>query len=67
MLHGSKPAHRTLVDYLACYQRGVPAGRLSARLNEAVPNPTEKMIQHFKHWQDTSRMSPAMARTVTDN
>ncbi len=28
------------------------AGPLSAKLAEAVPNPTERMIQHFKHWRD---------------
>jgi hypothetical protein len=28
------------------------AGPLSAMLAEAVPNPTEKMIQHFKHWRE---------------
>jgi hypothetical protein len=50
MLHGPEPAHRALVEYLACYQQYSPAGELSARINEAVPEPTEQMIQHFKHW-----------------
>jgi hypothetical protein len=50
MLHGPKPAHEALVEYLACYQKYEPAGKLSARLAEAVPNPNEQMIQHFKHW-----------------
>lgn len=52
MLHGPEAAHQTLVHYLACSQHGAPAGKLSARLAEAVPNPTEQMIQHFKHWHD---------------
>jgi hypothetical protein len=52
MLHGPKPAHEALVSYLACYQRSVPAGNLSGRLAAAVPNPTEQMIQHFKHWRE---------------
>ena len=51
MLHGPEPAHRTLVQYLASYQQWEPAGKLSVRLAEAVPNSTEQMIQHFKHWQ----------------
>ncbi len=51
MLHGPEAAHRTLVQYLACYQQATPPGKLSVRLAEAVPNPTEQMIQHFKHWQ----------------
>ncbi len=51
MLHGPEPAHRALVDYLACYQQWAPAGNLSVRLADAVPNPTEQMIQHFKHWR----------------
>jgi len=51
MLHGPAPAHRALVSYLASYQHYEPAGKLSVRVAEAVPNPTEQMIQHFKHWQ----------------
>lgn len=52
MLHGPEPAHSELVNYLACYQRSVPAGKLSVRLAEATPHPTEQMIQHFKHWRE---------------
>jgi hypothetical protein len=52
MLHGPEAAHRALVNYLASYQQWQPAGNLSVRLAEAAPNPTEQMIQHFKHWQD---------------
>jgi hypothetical protein len=52
MLHGPKPAHEALVNYLACYQRSVPAGKLSVRLAAEVPNSTEKMIQHFKNWRE---------------
>jgi hypothetical protein len=52
MLHGPQAAHRTLVQYLASYQQWEPAGKLSVRLAEAVPNPTEQMIQHFKSWQN---------------
>jgi hypothetical protein len=51
MLHGSEPARAQLVDYLACYQQSVPPGKLSARLALAVPDPTEQMISHFKHWR----------------
>jgi hypothetical protein len=51
MLHGPAPARAELVNYLACYQQSVPAGNLSTRLAQAVPNPTEQMIRHFKHWR----------------
>jgi hypothetical protein len=50
MLHGPAPARAQLVNYLACYQQSVPAGNLSARLAQAVPNPTQQMIRHFKRW-----------------
>jgi hypothetical protein len=51
MMHGPEAAHETLVRYLACYQQSTPPEKLSVLLAESVPNPTEKMIQHFKHWQ----------------
>lgn len=51
MMHGPEAAHQTLVRHLACYQQSTPAGKLSVQLAQAAPNPTEKMIQHFKHWQ----------------
>jgi hypothetical protein len=51
MMHGPEAAHENLVRYLACYQQSTPPGKLSVMLAEAVPSPTEKMIQHFKHWQ----------------
>jgi hypothetical protein len=51
MLHGPAPAHQTLVRYLASYQQSIPPGKLSERLAQAVPKPTEQLIQHFKHWQ----------------
>jgi hypothetical protein len=52
MLHGPEGAHGTLVNYLAEIQRGAPPGQLSARLASAVPGPTDKMVQHFKHWHE---------------
>jgi hypothetical protein len=51
MMHGPEAAHQTLVEYLACYGHSTPAGKLSVRLAQAVPNSTEQMIQHFRHWQ----------------
>lgn len=51
MLHGPEAAHQCLVKHIACYQQSAPPGKLSSALAEAVPNPTDKMIQHFKHWQ----------------
>jgi hypothetical protein len=50
MLHGPKAGHGALVGYLASYQKYEPAGQLSVRIAEAVPNPNEQMIQHFKRW-----------------
>jgi hypothetical protein len=52
MMHGPEPAHRALVDYLHCNQSYAPAGELSTRMAEAVPHPTEAMVQHFKHWRE---------------
>lgn len=52
MLHGPEPAHRALVEYLGCSHQYEPAGKLSARLSEGVPNSSELMIQHFKHWHE---------------
>jgi hypothetical protein len=51
MMHGPESAHKTLVDYLACYRHYEPPGKFSMKLAESVPNPTDQMIQHFKHWQ----------------
>jgi hypothetical protein len=51
MMHGPEEAHRVLVRNIACYQQALPSSNLSVQLAAAVPNPTEKMIQHFKHWQ----------------
>ena len=55
MLHGPKPAHQALVNYVACYQQSVPAGKLSARLAAAVPNSTETNDSAFQ----------ALARVIT--
>lgn len=52
MMHGPEAAHTVLVNNITCYQTsGTPPGKFSVQLAEAVPNPTEKMVQHFKHWQ----------------
>lgn len=50
MLHGPPEAHQTLVQFFADIARGAPPGLLSQRLAAAVPNPTERMIEHFKRW-----------------
>lgn len=50
MLHGPAPAHAALVGYLADSQQGKTAGNLSERLEQAVPNSTDRMVQHFKYW-----------------
>ncbi len=51
MLHGPVAAHRALVQYVAELRRGDPSGRLARRLREAVPNPDERMAQHFARWR----------------
>lgn len=51
MMHGPEAGHQTLVRYLGCYQQSTPPEKMSVMLAAAVPHPTEKMIQHFKHWQ----------------
>jgi hypothetical protein len=51
MMHGPEGGHEALVRYLACYEQSTPPEKLSVLLARQVPNPTEKMIQHFKHWQ----------------
>lgn len=51
MMHGPEAAHQALVHNIACYQQGSSPNKLSVELAAAVPNPSEKMIQHFKHWQ----------------
>lgn len=50
MLHGPAAGHEMLVGYLADAQRGTVTEPLSERLERAVPNSTEKMVQHFKYW-----------------
>lgn len=52
MLHGPETAHATLVQYLADVRRGEIAGNLSERMAVAVPQPTERMVQHFKYWHE---------------
>ena len=51
MMHGPESAHQALVHNIACYQQGSTPSSLSVELASTTPNPTEKMIQHFKHWQ----------------
>ncbi|MEX2317593.1 MAG: hypothetical protein WD669_10610 [Pirellulales bacterium] len=51
MLHGPEAAHRTLVEYLAELRQPADGGRLSKRLEAAMPNSSERLVQHFKHWR----------------
>ena len=51
MLHGPLPAHRTLVRYLADIRRGNPPGKLSERLDRAMPDLERQMVRHFKQWR----------------
>jgi hypothetical protein len=52
MMHGPEPAHRALVDYLAGHGQYKSTGSFSTRLAEAVPKPSDQLVQHFKHWQE---------------
>ena len=51
MLHGPKVAHRTLVHFFSDIHLRNPPGLLSTRLQEAVPDLSRRMVQHFKHWR----------------
>ncbi len=49
MLHGPREAHRELVHFLADTRAGVPPGRLSVRLQRAIPDVEKKLVAHFKY------------------
>ena len=51
MMHGPQGAHTALVQNIAMCKASQTPPKLSVALAEAVPNSTERMIQHFKHWQ----------------
>ncbi|MCC7475201.1 MAG: hypothetical protein IT425_07385 [Pirellulales bacterium] len=51
MLHGPEAAHRELVHYLAGRESVSSSAKLSSQVANAVPNASEKLAQHFKHWQ----------------
>jgi len=51
MLHGPLPVHRALVHYLADIRRGNPPGKLSERLQRAMPNLQRQLVLHFKQWR----------------
>ena len=51
MLHGPEAAHATLVRYLADIRGGTPTGPLSERFTHSMPDATDRMVQHFKHWR----------------
>lgn len=50
MLHGPEPAHQALVHYLHSIRQGAAPPPFSAWFADAVPQSTEKLIHHFKHW-----------------
>lgn len=52
MMHGPEAAHAVMVNNIALYQSGAaPPSKFSVQMAEAVPNPNDKLVQHFKHWQ----------------
>lgn len=51
LLHGPPEARQTLIRYLQDLQRNVPAGRLSSRLELAVPATEKQFLQHFRSWK----------------
>jgi hypothetical protein len=50
MLHGPDAAHVVLVDYLQDVRGGASADKFSDRLAKSMPDATDRMVQHFKHW-----------------
>lgn len=50
MLHGPQAAYNELLGFLDAIRRGAVPGQLSGRLALAMPDATEQMIRHFKHW-----------------
>jgi hypothetical protein len=51
MLHGPQAAYNELLAFLDAIRRGAVPGQLSGRLSLAMPDATEQMIRHFKHWR----------------
>jgi hypothetical protein len=50
MLQGPDAAHVMLVDYLEEVHCGGTADKFSDRLAKSMPDATDRMVQHFKHW-----------------
>jgi hypothetical protein len=51
MLHGPKPAFDCLIGFLSDIRHNRPPGQFSERLEQAVPNATDQLAQHFKSWR----------------
>jgi hypothetical protein len=51
MFHGPQPAYEELLSFLGDVRRGAAPGRFSERLATAMPDAPDRLIQHFKHWQ----------------
>lgn len=51
MLHGPQVAYNELLGFLGTIRRGAVPGQLSDRLAHAMPDATDQMIRHFKHWK----------------
>lgn len=51
MFHGPQAAYQELLGFLGDVRRGAAPGQFSDRLAKSMPDATERMIQHFKHWR----------------
>jgi hypothetical protein len=50
MLHGPEDAHHALVGFMASLRQPSSHEKLSAGLNASVPDPSDRLVQHFKYW-----------------
>ena len=50
MLHGPREAQQVLLDYVADIRNNIPPGRLSERLELAVPDVERQYLRHFRNW-----------------
>ncbi len=61
LLHGPSEAHAELVRYLNDIRNHTPPGDFAERLEQAVPEAHDRMLAHFRHWQELAR-EPSRAK-----
>lgn len=50
LLHGPQPATEQLWKYLGAIRRGEPPGKMSERLESALPRVDRMLVTHFRTW-----------------